>query len=113
MKIVDLENVDIERTYMSILKEINGVIDSFGDNINNVVTNCNMASVLMDYSNFTLSPLKSSITDGGKKYPVGQLNNNIIYVDPLLKWTDNQIYLYLNDELIETIEIKDKNNILI
>jgi len=112
MKIIDLENLSIETTYMSILKEIYNIIISF-DNVNTILTNCNLGSVLLDYPISNQYKLKDSISSGGKIYPIGQLGNIIVYVDPLMKISDKVIYLKNNDELIETIEIKDKNNILI
>lgn len=112
MKIYDLENFDIERTYMSILKDIYNIIISYND-VNIILTNCYLGSVLLDYSKFNPYKLKDSISHVGKIYPIGQLDNIIVYVDPFMKVGDNIIYLKNNDETIETIEIKDKNKILI
>jgi len=55
------------------------------------VTNGNLASVLMDIAGYTINPVKSKITGSGQLYPVGQIGDISIYVDPYMKYNDNRI----------------------
>lgn len=56
-----------------------------------VVTNGNLAAALQDIAGYTINPVKSSIGDSGNLYPVGQIGNVSIYVDPYMKYNDNRI----------------------
>ena len=59
-----------------------------------LVTNGNLASVLQDVAGYTLNPVKgASINANGQLYPMGNIGNISIYVDPYQMWDDNRIFL--------------------
>jgi len=57
------------------------------------VTNGGLAAALMDIAGYTINPVKSKITGQGQLYPVGQIGDISIYVDPYMKYNDNRIVL--------------------
>jgi hypothetical protein len=57
------------------------------------VTNGGLAASLMDIAGYTINPVKSKITGQGQLYPVGQIGDISIYVDPYMKYNDNRIVL--------------------
>jgi hypothetical protein len=59
-----------------------------------IVTNGNIASVLQDVSTYTLNPpAMSKLNTNGQLYPMGNLGQIAIYVDPYQRWDDNRIFL--------------------
>ena len=58
-----------------------------------LVTNGGLAAALSDISGYTLNPLKSKLNGSGQLYPVGQIGDISIYVDPYMKYNDNRIAL--------------------
>ena len=56
-----------------------------------VVTNGNIAAALQDIAGYTINPTKSKISGSGQLYPVGQIGDVSIYVDPYMKYNDNRI----------------------
>ena len=57
------------------------------------VTNGGLAASLMDIAGYTINPLKSKFSGQGQLYPVGQIGDISIYVDPYMKYNDNRILL--------------------
>jgi len=57
------------------------------------VTNGGLAASLMDIAGYTINPFKSKITGQGQLYPVGQIGDISIYVDPYMKYNDNRIVI--------------------
>ena len=55
------------------------------------VTNGALAAALMDIAGYTINPLKSKMNSSGQLYPVGQIGDIQIYVDPYMKYNDNRI----------------------
>jgi hypothetical protein len=55
------------------------------------VTNGGLAAALMDIAGYTINPTKSKINGSGQLYPVGQIGDIQIYVDPYMKYNDNRI----------------------
>ena len=55
------------------------------------VTNGGLAAALMDIAGYTINPTKSKINGSGQLYPVGQIGDIQIYVDPYMKYNDNKI----------------------
>ncbi len=55
------------------------------------VTNGALAAALMDIAGYTINPLKSKMSSSGQLYPVGQIGDIQIYVDPYMKYNDNRI----------------------
>ena len=58
-----------------------------------VVTNGGIAAALMDVAGYTINPVKSKMNGAGQMYPVGQIGDITIYVDPYMKYNDNRIVL--------------------
>jgi hypothetical protein len=57
------------------------------------VTNGGLAAALMDIAGYTINPVKSKISGQGQLYPVGQIGDISIYVDPYMRYNDNRIVL--------------------
>jgi hypothetical protein len=57
------------------------------------VTNGGLAAALMDIAGYTINPTKSKINASGQLYPVGQIGDIQIYVDPYMKYNDDRIVL--------------------
>ena len=55
------------------------------------ITNGGLAAALMDIAGYTINPTKSKINGSGQLYPVGQIGDIQIYVDPYMKYNDNRI----------------------
>jgi len=59
-----------------------------------LVTNGNLASVIQDVAGYTLNPVKgANLNANGQLYPMGNVGNIAIYVDPYQRWDDNRIFL--------------------
>jgi len=59
-----------------------------------LITNGNLASVIQDIAGYTLSPVQAGkLNTNGQLYPMGNIGNISIYVDPYMRWDDNQIFL--------------------
>ena len=58
-----------------------------------LVTNGNLASAIQDVAGYTLNPVKSSLNANGQLFPMGNVGNISIYVDPYQRWDDNRIFL--------------------
>ena len=57
------------------------------------VTNGGLAASLMDVVGYTVNPVKSKLNGQGQLYPVGQIGEIQIYVDPYMKYNDNRIVI--------------------
>lgn len=59
-----------------------------------LVTNGNIASVLQDVAGYTINPANAGkLNTNGQLYPMGNIGNIAIYVDPYMRWNDNRIFL--------------------
>ena len=59
-----------------------------------LVTNGNLGSVIQDVAGYTLNPVKgANLNANGQLYPMGNVGNISIYVDPYQRWDDNRIFL--------------------
>ena len=59
-----------------------------------LVTNGNLASVIQDIAGYTINPSGAGkINTNGQMYPMGEVGNITIYVDPYQSWDDNRIFL--------------------
>lgn len=58
-----------------------------------LVTNGNLASVIQDVAGYTINPVKSNVNANGQLFPMGNIGNISIYVDPYQRWDDNRIFL--------------------
>jgi hypothetical protein len=57
------------------------------------VTNGGLAASFMDIAGYTINPVKSKLSGQGQLYPVGQIGDISIYVDPYMKYNDNRVLL--------------------
>jgi len=55
------------------------------------ITNGGLAAALMDIAGYTINPTKSKINGSGQLYPVGQIGDIQVYVDPYMKYNDNRV----------------------
>lgn len=59
-----------------------------------LVTNGNLASVIQDVAGYTINPVKNvNLNANGQLFPMGNVGNISIYVDPYQRWDDNRIFL--------------------
>jgi hypothetical protein len=58
-----------------------------------LVTNGNLASVIQDVAGYTINPVKANVNANGQLFPMGNVGNISIYVDPYQRWDDNRIFL--------------------
>jgi hypothetical protein len=59
-----------------------------------IVTNGNLASVIQDIAGYTINPVNAGkLNTNGQLYPMGNIGNIAIYVDPYMRWDDNYLYL--------------------
>ncbi len=59
-----------------------------------LVTNGNLASVIQDIAGYTINPVNAGkLNTNGQLYPMGNIGNIAIYVDPYMKWDDNRIFV--------------------
>lgn len=59
-----------------------------------LVTNGNLASVLQDIAGYTINPVNAGkLNTNGQLYPMGNIGNISIYVDPYMRWDDNRIFI--------------------
>jgi hypothetical protein len=58
-----------------------------------LVTNGGLGAALMDVAGYTINPVKSKMNGAGQMYPVGQIGDITIYVDPYMKYNDNRMVL--------------------
>jgi len=59
-----------------------------------VVTNGNLASVLQDIAGYTINPVNAGkLNTNGQLYPMGNIGNIAIYVDPYMRWDENNAYI--------------------
>jgi len=59
-----------------------------------LVTNGNLASVLQDVAGYTIAPTNvGKLSTNGQLYPMGNIGNIAIYVDPYMRWDDNRIFI--------------------
>ena len=57
------------------------------------VTNGGLGAAFMDIAGYTINPTKSKINGSGQLYPVGQIGDIQIYVDPYMRYNDNRIVI--------------------
>jgi hypothetical protein len=57
------------------------------------VTNGGLAASFMDIAGYTINPLKSKLNGTGQLYPVGQIGDITVYVDPYMKYNDDRIVI--------------------
>jgi len=57
------------------------------------VTNGGLGAALMDIAGYTLNPVKSKLNGQGQLYPMGQIGDIQIYIDPYMRYNDNRIVL--------------------
>ena len=57
------------------------------------VTNGGLGASLMDIAGYTVNPTKAKVNGSGQLYPVGQIGDIQIYVDPYMKYNDNRIVI--------------------
>jgi hypothetical protein len=55
------------------------------------VTNGSLAASLMDIAGYTINPTKNKINGSGQLYPVGQVGDIQVYVDPYMRYDDTRI----------------------
>ena len=59
-----------------------------------LVTNGNLASVIQDVAGYTINPVKAAnLNANGQLFPMGNIGQISIYVDPYQRWDDNRIFV--------------------
>jgi len=58
-----------------------------------IVTNAKLAATLKTASGYTISPVKSALNPNGQLYPMGQVGDLTVYIDPYMLYNDDRILL--------------------
>lgn len=90
--------------------ELNKIIEQ-NNNINSIVSNGNICSILQDSVFYRTENLNTIDTDN--QHSIGSYNGLLLVIDKFQRWDDNVIYLKNNDEVIQTIQLVDDNKSLI
>jgi hypothetical protein len=110
MKKIEITQTNYTQSLSQLCVQLNKIISENVNNINNIVSNGNICSVLQDDLLYTL---KDKLKKDERYYSIGEYNNIELFVDTLQLWTDNRIILKNHDIVIEEIEIIDDESMLI
>jgi hypothetical protein len=103
------------KNYKDILLYINQeILKAKTDDVDTIVTNLAMGSILSDLTQMKLEPLKAvslELTTG--PYLIGEYLQMKVYIDPYMRWNDKTLYLKSGDVVCETLEFIDNDGILI
>ena len=110
MKRIEITQTNHKQSLKQLSDNLNMFILENANNINNIVSNGNICSVLQDDLLYTL---KDKLKKDERYYSIGEYNNIELFVDTLQLWTDNRIILKNDDIVIEEIEIVDDESMLI
>jgi len=114
METIKITKTNHRESIKYLTSELTKIIDKNKILINNISTNGNLASVLQDDLLYSIDFEKIDKNDR-KSYlcQVGVFYNLPLNVDTLQSWTINEIHLKKDEEIIQTVEIEDKNDFLI
>lgn len=99
MKEIKIKNAD---TYLEIQKQFIIELKSYiTPGVNMIITNGNLASILIDLSNYKIDSdgINNEISGKEKLYNMGKLDEICIMVDPYMLWSDDRI-IFRNDNII-------------
>lgn len=109
MKKIEIMQTNHRLSLKQLTDELNLIISDNND-INNIISNGNICSVLQDD---LLYKVKDKLKKDERFYSIGEYNNIELLVDSLQPWTDNRIILRNDNIIIEEIEIIDEESLLI
>lgn len=106
--------IDYNKTY-SIQEKLSTKIIGIKEKLqsNKLITNCYINCVICDMRLYKIGEDKIKINKDLKPIPFGKLGDLDIYMDPTMRWDDNRIIFFKDDEEIFTLNIRDTNKILI
>jgi hypothetical protein len=94
-------NIDDGNCYKLIIQEIEN------NNYKNVITNGYVGSIIQDSNKFNVA--SSTVSSGGIIYPIGNISETNIFVDPYIKFNDTHLCLLNEVSLnIKNLSIEDK-----
>lgn len=106
---------DIQRRILLKIEKIKNKVDS-----KYLLTNGNIASFLQDLAGYTLNPDMKELKPNSGPFPVGNIGDLSIFINPYMKWNDNRILFF--KEKFEELDgwkepkaiftIKDSRNVL-
>jgi len=104
------QNLSGGNTMYSVSRELGSKltkkIEEFKEfKINKIITNGNIASVLMDLISYTFTPNIRNITNG-QIYPMGKFQDIPVFVDPYMRWSDNFIHFEYEPDIKHFRKIK-------
>ena len=98
-------------TIKSSMQALLDLIQEQGE-VNEILTNSAMASLLQDSDGYVHQKFDGKITPLEGIYPVGQLGDITMYVDPYQKWTDCSIKVFVGEKLRSTINVMDYETVV-
>lgn len=99
MKEIKIKNAD---TYLEIQKQFIIELKSYiTPGVNMIITNGNLASILIDLPNYKIDSdgINNEISGKEKLYNMGKLDEICIMIDPYMLWSDDRI-IFRNDNII-------------
>jgi len=64
-----------------------------------IICNGRLATILQNYPEYTFTMENKDIyKSGGAIYPIGQIANIKVFVDPYMKWDDNKVYVFRDND---------------
>lgn len=82
---------------------------------NKIITNGNTASILQDLHGYSLNPQTTPKVElvTISPFPIGKINKTDLLVDSFMKWTDNRIFFYKDEQEVFVLTVNDSRNALI
>ena len=113
-----MKKIEVVGSYIESQKKLFDELTSYiTEDVNILLTNGNMASILQDSVSFELvdSIKESMMSDDGKPkiYKLGNFGKTQVLVDPYMRWDDNRIFLKCDENIVDEIIVDDKNGVLI
>ena len=106
-----------QKSYVDAQKFLFEEIKNSLTNVDTILTNGNIASLLQDDFEYALNASENKLVadENGraKIYSLGKFKNVEIFVDPYMLWTDARIILKNKEEIVEELLIVDNDTILV
>lgn len=101
-------------TYIgSMVKFSNDLKCHITSDVNQLITNSNVASLFIDLVEYTIDEDETYESGKPKMYKGGKLGKIQIMVDPYMSWDDNRIILTNNEIVIDEIKVIDEEGLFI
>lgn len=106
---IEITQEKIQDAQIYFYEELKKIVESF--DVNNMITNGNIATVIQDSIHYTLNPNATKVPNlviDQTIYLLGEFLNLKLYVDTMMRWDDCTIYLKKDDDTICKVIIYDE-----